>query len=105
MTKLSGPRRKYGDVTGEEFWAQARREEGAYLHRSVTDEQRSLRRKGPLGTSPYLRLGPLSFSHDLRAELIIPVFVAERRSSSVSSRRPPAKGLPFALPRPVAIPP
>src|SRR5437762_299872 len=57
---LSGPRRKYGDVSGEEFSVQARREEGAYPQRSVTDEQRSLRRKEPPGTSPYLRLGPLS---------------------------------------------
>ncbi len=39
---------------------QARREEGAYPQRSATKEQRSLRRKGPLGTSSYLRLGPLS---------------------------------------------
>jgi hypothetical protein len=57
---LGGPRRKYGGVSDEEFLVQARREEGADPQRSVANEQRSLRRKGPSGTSPYLRLGPLS---------------------------------------------
>ncbi len=57
--ELSGPRHKYGDVIDEEFSVQARREEGAYPRRSVTDEQRSLRRKGPSSTSLYLRLGLL----------------------------------------------
>jgi len=56
---LSAPGRKYGDVSGEEFSVQARREEGEYSLRSVTDEQRSLRRKGPPGTSLYLRPGAL----------------------------------------------
>src|SRR5688572_17642234 len=54
---LSGPRRKYGDISGEEFSVQARRDEGAYPLRSVTEEQRRLRRKGPPGMSLYLRLG------------------------------------------------
>jgi hypothetical protein len=40
--RLSGPWRKYGNVSGEEFSMQARREEGVYPQRSVTDEQRSM---------------------------------------------------------------
>src|SRR6266542_2689097 len=45
---LSGPGRKYGDVCGEEFSAQARRERRAYPVRgSVRSEQRRLGRKEP----------------------------------------------------------
>ena len=45
---LSGPGRKYGDVCGEEFSAQARRERRAYPARgSVRSEQRRLGRKEP----------------------------------------------------------
>src|SRR5207249_7147604 len=45
---LSGPGRKYGDVCGEEFSAQARRERRAYPTRgSVRSEQRRLGRKEP----------------------------------------------------------
>jgi hypothetical protein len=68
---LGGPRREYGDVSGMEFSVQARREEGAYSQRSVTDEQRSLRRKGPPGTSLYLRLGALSREDDVIKKLSI----------------------------------
>src|SRR5207249_7708121 len=46
---LSGHERKFGDVCGEEFSAQARRERRAYPARgSVRSEQRRLCRKGPL---------------------------------------------------------
>src|SRR2546426_1238933 len=45
---LSGQGRKYGDVCGEEFSAQARRERRAYPARgSVRSEQRRLGRKEP----------------------------------------------------------
>src|SRR5438132_12519480 len=47
-TTLSGHERKYGDVCGEEFSAQARRERRAYPARgSVRSEQRRLGRKEP----------------------------------------------------------
>src|SRR3989442_1697709 len=48
FTSLSGPGRKYGDVCGEEFSAQARRERRAYPARgSVRSEPRRLGRKEP----------------------------------------------------------
>jgi hypothetical protein len=59
ISGLSGPFHKYGDVGGERFFAQARREHRAYPQGSVRCEQRSLREEEPPNTLPYLGNGPL----------------------------------------------
>jgi hypothetical protein len=54
FAELSGPFHKYGDVGGEGFFAQARREHRAYPPPSVRCEQRSLREKELPKTFPHL---------------------------------------------------
>src|SRR5882724_1932871 len=56
--RLSGQGRKYGDVCGEEFSAQARRERRAYPARgSVRSEQRRLGRTAARRVAPNLAWG------------------------------------------------